>query len=213
MWDKLEEPWQACFELGWTSFKKGSIPIGAVVVDVKGKIIARGRNRLYESEREAGEIAGHKLSHAELNALLKVNESDYPNIRQFSLYSTTEPCPLCFGALVMANVRNLKFAARDRYAGGTNLNNKNKYIAGKNIHIAGPFPDLEKVQITLHTAYELIKGHHSERIFEAWKIDCLEAVESGIKLFRDKTLQKLKEKDAPVSEVFELIGAIHNINL
>jgi len=46
MWDQLEKPWQACFELGWTSFKKGSFPIGAVIVDETGEIIAKGRSLL-----------------------------------------------------------------------------------------------------------------------------------------------------------------------
>ncbi len=211
MWDKLEKPWQTCFELGWTSFKKGSIPIGAVIVDDTGEIIAKGRSLQYESEGEIGEIKRHKLSHAELNALLKVSEFDYPNIRKYSLYSTTEPCPLCFGALVMANVRNLQFAARDRFAGGTELNKKSEYIASKNINITGPFKDLEKIQITIHSAYELIRSNNSERILNAWKIDSLESVEYGIKLFKDKTLQVLKEKDVLASEVFEIIREIHDI--
>jgi len=211
VWDKLEKPWQVCFELGWISFKKGSIPIGAVVVDDTGKIIAKGRNRLYESEGEGREIVRHHLSHAELNALLKVSEFDYPNIREFSLYSTTEPCPLCFGALVMGNIRNLKFAARDRFAGGTGLNKGNEYIASKNIKIEGPFTDLEKIQITIHTTYELDRGPKAEKLLNVWKRDSLEAVEYGIKLFKDKTLQVLKEKDAPASEVFEIIRRLNGI--
>jgi tRNA(adenine34) deaminase len=211
LWDELEKPWQACFELGWTSFKKGSIPIGAVVVDDKGEIISKGRSLQYESEAEIGEIKRHKLSHAELNALLKVSEFNYPNIRKFTLYSTTEPCPLCFGALVMANVRNLKFAARDRFAGSTELNKKSEYIANKNINIIGPFKDLEKIQITIQSAYELIRAYNAERLLNAWKIYSLESVEYGIKLFRDKTLHLLKEKDVPASKVFEIVRKTHNI--
>lgn len=110
-----------------------------------GEIIAKGRSLLYENKGEVGEIVRHKLAHAELNAILKVSEFDYPNIRKFSLYSTTEPCPLCFGALVMANIRDLKFAVRDRYAGGTKLNEKSEYIASKKINITGPFKDVGKI--------------------------------------------------------------------
>lgn len=211
MWEQLAKPWQACFELGWTSFKKGSFPIGAVIVDETGKIIAAGRSMIYETQGAAGEIVRHKLAHAELNALLKVSEFDYPEIRKFTLYSTTEPCPLCFGAIVLANIRDLKFAARDRFACGAELNKKSKYIASKKINITGPFKDLEKIQITIHTTNELIRSGKSEKLLNAWKKDSREAVECGIKLFKDQTLQRLMEKDAPASEVIEIISELHKI--
>lgn len=114
MWTNLDKPWQVCFELGWKSFKKGSIPIGAVVVNENGEVISQGRSLQYENEGENGQVFRHKLSHDELNALLKVSEFNHPRIRNYILYTTTEPCPLCFGALVMANVRNLRYAARVR---------------------------------------------------------------------------------------------------
>ncbi len=142
---------------------------------------------IYETQGAAGEIVRHKLSHAELNALLKVSEFNW----KFSLYTTTEPCPLCFSAMVMANIRNLKFAARDRFAGGAELNKKSKYIASKKINITGPVKDLEKIQITIHTVNELIRGGKSEKLLNAWKKDSREAVECGIKLFKDQTLQRL----------------------
>ena len=164
MWANLDKPWQVCFELGWRSFKKGSIPIGAVVVNENGEGISQGRSLQYENEGENGEVFRHKLSHAELNALLKVSEFDHPRIRNYTLYTTTEPCPLCFGALVMANVINLRYAARDRYAGSTSLNSSSRYISSKKINIEGPLFELEKVQITIHTTYELMRDYGTDRL-------------------------------------------------
>ena len=66
-----------------------------MIVDDHGTIISGGRSLLYENEGDSGEIFRHKLSHAEMNALLKVSEFDHPNIRKYTLYTTTEPCPLC----------------------------------------------------------------------------------------------------------------------
>lgn len=212
-WNELENPWQVCFELGWTSFKRGSIPIGAVVVDDRGEIIAQGRSLQYEIEGEPGEVKRHKLSHAELNALLKVSEFDYPNIREFTLYTTTEPCPLCFGALVMANVRNLMFAARDRYAGSTELNQKSDYIASKNIRITGPFKDLETIQITIHVAYEMLRGVNTDKLLNAWQSDNPTAVKCGVKLFKEKILDALKEKGALAAEVYETVRSLHSSTL
>ena len=42
-WSDLDKPWQVCFELGWKSFTKGSIPIGAVVVNESVEIISQGQ--------------------------------------------------------------------------------------------------------------------------------------------------------------------------
>ncbi|HOJ11531.1 MAG TPA: nucleoside deaminase [Clostridiales bacterium] len=207
----MGKPWQVCFELGWKSFVKGSIPIGAVVVNETGEIISQGRSLQYEKEGENGYVFHHKLSHAELNALLQVSEFDHPNIRNYTLYTTTEPCPLCFGALVMANVRNLKFAARDRYAGSTDLNNISRYISSKNIKIEGPFSELEKVQITIQTTYELIRNDGAARLLNVMKVDCPNSVELGVKLFEEKTLQKLRDKKMAVSEVFNHIAKLQNI--
>ena len=64
-------------------------------------------------------IYGSSLVHAEINAIVQLKRKEHPNIRSYTQYSTTEPCILCFGAIVMGNIRHFKFAARDRHAGAT----------------------------------------------------------------------------------------------
>ena len=103
------------------------------------------------------------------------------------------------------------FCARDPYAGGTELNDISKYFAVRKINITGPFEDLQRIQMAIHTVYELMRGGNCERVINSWKEVCPEGVEYGTKLFKDRTLQKLKEKDAPVSEVFDITSDIHNI--
>jgi len=68
-----------------------------------------------------------------MNVSLKVREFEW----KYTLYSTTEPCPLCFSAMVMSNICNLKYVARDPYACGTELNDKSKFIAIRKINITG----------------------------------------------------------------------------
>ncbi len=67
--DGLEGAWRESFELAWEAFRVGTIPVGAVVADASGEIVARGRNRIFEEEAPPGQLAGTYLAHAELNAL------------------------------------------------------------------------------------------------------------------------------------------------
>ncbi|MCL2377285.1 MAG: hypothetical protein FWC76_07825 [Defluviitaleaceae bacterium] len=48
MWTSLEKPWQMAMDLAWESFKSGSLPIAAVIVDANGQIISAGRNQIFE---------------------------------------------------------------------------------------------------------------------------------------------------------------------
>jgi tRNA(adenine34) deaminase len=86
----------------------GQLPIGAVVV-VDGELVSRGRNRYLERRSQ--------LAHAELEALLGGGESVWSRHEDCVLYTTVEPCPMCLGAAVMADVPHIVFAAQDRAAG------------------------------------------------------------------------------------------------
>ena len=80
------------------------LPIGAVVV-IDGHIIARGRARHQEARSQ--------LMHAELQALLHGGISLWEHYRNAILFTTVEPCPMCLGAVVMADVPHIIFAAHD----------------------------------------------------------------------------------------------------
>ncbi|MTI65499.1 MAG: nucleoside deaminase [Firmicutes bacterium] len=141
---KMTRPWKEAFRQAWLSYCGGSFPIGAVIVDRKGSIISKGRNKVYESECISEEICNNKIAHAEINAILKINNLESNNDRKdYILYSTMEPCPLCFGAIVMSGIRKIKYAARDNIAGSTDLNSGNDFIKEKSIEVLGPFSKLE----------------------------------------------------------------------
>lgn len=82
----------------------GELPIGAVVV-IDGQIIARGRAQ-HQAQR-------NQLRHAELNALLAGGEALWEHSERAILFTSAEPCPLCLGAAVMADVPHIIFAAHD----------------------------------------------------------------------------------------------------
>ena len=85
----------------------GELPIGAVLV-VGGKLVSRGRSR--QRERRS------QLAHAELEALLAGGEALWTRHDEAVLLTTVEPCPMCLGAIVMADVPHVVFAAHDPLA-------------------------------------------------------------------------------------------------
>lgn len=81
------------------------VPIGAVVVS-RGEIIARAHNEV--------EAQGVATKHAELLALERAsNYLKSWRLNESSIYVTLEPCSMCVGAMVLARVKELYFAARD----------------------------------------------------------------------------------------------------
>jgi tRNA(adenine34) deaminase len=88
----------------------GDVPVGAVVLDRTGTIMARGRNR-----READ---GDPTAHAELVAIrAAAREVGGWRLDDLTLVVTLEPCTMCAGALTAARLARLVFGAADPRAG------------------------------------------------------------------------------------------------
>jgi tRNA(adenine34) deaminase len=97
----------------------GELPIGAVVV-IDGQIVARGRARHQELRSQ--------LAHAELQALLAGGEALWERFERAVLFTTAEPCPLCLGAAVMADVPHVVFALPDALVHSAQMVTTNPYV-------------------------------------------------------------------------------------
>ena len=88
------------------------VPVGAVIVDDKGEIIARGRN-----ERE---LSGDPTAHAEILAIRAAAEKlgDW-RLNGLTLVVTLEPCVMCAGAIQAARISRVVFGAWDEKVGAT----------------------------------------------------------------------------------------------
>ncbi len=88
----------------------GDVPIGAVLLDPEGTVLARAHN-----ERE---LANDPSAHAELLALRRAAAVRGSwRLEDCTLVVTLEPCTMCAGALVLARVGRLVFGAYDPKAG------------------------------------------------------------------------------------------------
>lgn len=90
--------------------ERGEVPIGAVLVDGDGKILAQDGNRCIE--------LSDPTAHAEILILRKAGKyfSNY-RLTGVTLYVTLEPCIMCTGALIHARVDRLVYGATDPKAG------------------------------------------------------------------------------------------------
>jgi tRNA(adenine34) deaminase len=213
MWHDISKGFQFAFETAWSAYKAGSTPIGSCVLNERGEVAALGRNQT--GAKGDGLISFHQLAHAEANAILSLSEkttpNEHPNIRKYTLYSTMEPCPFCFGAIVMGSIRNLKYAARDGVAGAAALNGSIDYIKKKKISVEGPFDDLELLQIAMQTCFEISHHERSDYLTEKWSVYCPAGVETGIKLHKSGTLNKLANQNADIRAVYELIRPVQEL--
>ena len=90
----------------------GEVPVGAVVV-VDDKIVGRGRNRIIEWH--------DPTAHAELVAIrAATGQQQYCRLENAVLYTTLEPCVMCAGAIVLARIGKVVYAAKDDKAGAVN---------------------------------------------------------------------------------------------
>ena len=88
----------------------GDVPIGAVIVDGSGDVLATGRN-----ERET---TGDPTAHAEIVALRAAAvAAGVWNLSGTTIAVTVEPCTMCAGALVAARVTTLIFGCREPKTG------------------------------------------------------------------------------------------------
>ncbi len=100
---------QAALDEARRALDHGDVPVGAVAV-LNGMIIGRGHNRR-EADRDP-------TAHAEMLALRGASTHlHHWRLDDVTLYSTLEPCAMCAGAMVLARLPRLVFAAPDPKAG------------------------------------------------------------------------------------------------
>jgi tRNA(Arg) A34 adenosine deaminase TadA len=89
---------------------RGEVPVGAVLVSGTGEVLARDGNRILERR--------DPTAHAEM-LVLRAGAERLGNERLLgtTLYVSLEPCAMCVGAISLARVARVVFAAEDPKGG------------------------------------------------------------------------------------------------
>lgn len=91
--------------------ERGDVPVGAVVLDAAGEVLATGGN-----ERE---LTADVAAHAEIVAMRRASQllGEGWRLPGCTLVVTLEPCVMCAGAIVAARLERVVFGAFDPKAG------------------------------------------------------------------------------------------------
>jgi tRNA(adenine34) deaminase len=102
------------------AFDNGEFPVGCVIVQDDHVIASGARKGTTQAVPFFSEI-----SHAEIRALqaLETIKSGFEPSRS-TLYSTMEPCLMCFGAIILSGIRKIVYAYEDPMGGGTSCDLK-----------------------------------------------------------------------------------------
>ncbi len=92
--DDMRRWLDAAIEQAEKSWREGGIPIGSVLVDEEGVIVARGHN-----EREQ---SGDPTAHAEVVCVR--NAGRRRDWKRLTLVSTLSPCPMCSGTAILFKI-------------------------------------------------------------------------------------------------------------
>ena len=115
--------------------RKGQSPFGACIVK-RGKVIACVHNTVWKST----DITAHAEIHAIRQACKKLKSIDLSGC---TIYSTCEPCPMCFSACHWARISTIVFGTRIGDAQGTGFheltisNRRMKSLGGSSITVVG----------------------------------------------------------------------------
>jgi tRNA(adenine34) deaminase len=91
---------------------EGNFGVGAVLVRENDQIVQKGHNRVFHPHFRSD-------LHAEMDVMTKFEERypDVDSMRGYTLYTSLEPCTMCFARLISSGVRKVFYAAEDNEGG------------------------------------------------------------------------------------------------
>ena len=107
--------------------RRGEVPVGAVILDSSGELLAQAGNRIVELR--------DPTAHAEVLAIRSATQiMGSERLGQCDLYVTLEPCNMCAGAISFARIRRVYYGAEDEKGGA--VDNGTRFFTSDTCHHA-----------------------------------------------------------------------------
>lgn len=130
------------------SLEENTYPVGAVIADENGNVIATGRNHVNPRQ----DITAHAEIDALRNAGSVILDAKLKR-KKLTLYTTLEPCPMCTGAILFSHIHRVVWVLNDGtgFGGFRVMKDSNLYDERfqKIDSVVEPFEDLKKIQMEL----------------------------------------------------------------
>ena len=89
--------------VAWHAREHGNHPFGAVLVDEQNRVVLQAENTVVTGRDSTG--------HAETNLVRLATQQFSPEqLARFTLYTSTEPCAMCAGAIYWSQIGRVVFA-------------------------------------------------------------------------------------------------------
>lgn len=145
----FSEPMRRALDEARAAAEHGEVPVGAVVTRA-GEVIATGRNRM--------RLDNDPTAHAEMVALRSAAAAlGTSRLDGCDLWVTLEPCAMCAGAMALARIGRLYFAALDP-KGGAVLHGPRLFAQPTCHHAPEIYPGMAEAE-----AGEMLKAFFRER--------------------------------------------------
>src|SRR5512135_1611375 len=94
---------KSAISAAWRAREKGNHPFGAVLVDENNRVVLQAENTVVTGRDSTG--------HAETN-LVRLATQQFPpeQLKRCTLYSSTEPCAMCAGAIYWSQIGRVVYA-------------------------------------------------------------------------------------------------------
>lgn len=133
------------FEEAKYAFFKNEVPVGCVIVN-NNDIISRSSNMV--------ELLNDSTAHAELIAITSAQNSlNSKNLDNCILYTTLEPCLMCYGAIYWSKINTVVYGASDKKRGFS----RHSIDLDRKINIINGFMEKESKEL-LERFFKKIRG-------------------------------------------------------
>ena len=133
------------FEEAKYAFFKNEVPVGSVIVN-NNDVISRSSNMV--------ELLNDSTAHAELIAITSAQNSlNSKNLDNCILYTTLEPCLMCYGAIYWSKINTVVYGASDKKRGFS----RHSIDLDRKINIINGFMEKESKEL-LDSFFKKIRG-------------------------------------------------------
>ncbi len=130
------------------ALNEGTYPVGAVLVDENNEVMAVGRNQVYPQM--------DMTAHAEIDVIRSGGDAvikSKDHNKKMTIYTSLEPCPMCTGAILFADITSVVWILNDDEGFGGFIKIRDTLIYDRKYKklemVEEPFEDLKEKQIEL----------------------------------------------------------------